>query len=449
MNKFFIKLNTIVLIGIIIFPTAFVNAELSQEQREAERARLKNAIVQKEMEIQAERMKLLNTKTQREGYEEQAAKLKAKIRQANLIIQKQKLAIKELDYKIQDKESTIAELNDKVQREKKSLAKLIRKTNEYDNTSLVELILGGDGLSEVFTDLDRFGFIKKALQESFKEISKTQDGLRSEQESLEESISDKEELRMLQEKQREEIALTKKEKERLAELAKNKEKTFKEVIKEKERTVAQIRAQLFALRDSNAGDVSFGTMLGYAKEASARTDVSPALILAILTVETNLGKNLGVGKWYEDMHPTRDVPVFKEIVAELGLDPNEVPVSARPCSAAKRKAAGPGNRCGYGYGGAMGPAQFIPSTWILYKDRIARVSGQNPPNPWDPRTAVFATALLMMDNGADKGTRRAEHLAAVRYLAGWRNARKSEYWWYGDRTMRWRDQYAKDIAALE
>ena len=55
----------------------------------------------------------------------------------------------------------------------------------------------------------------------------------------------------------------------------------------------------------------------------------------------------------------------------------------------------------------------------------------------------------MMDNGADKGTRTSEHKAAVRYLAGWRNAEKSEYWWYGDKTMRFRDQYMKDIRALE
>ncbi len=453
--KSILRLSRNVSLGVLAFaivlvslPTNVVYAQLSDAQIEAERARLKNEIVQKELEIQQERMKLLNTKTVRKGYEGEAARLRAKIREANLIIQKQKLAIKALDYKIQDKESTIEELDAKVRREQESLGQLIRKTNVYDNISMVELVLGGESLSEVFTDIDRFSAINKALQESFVEISNTQESLRQEQESLAEAKGDKEELRMLEEKQREEIALTKKEKERLAQLAKNKEKGFEKVIKEKERTVAQIRAQLFALRDSNSGDLSFGTMLGYAKEASARTDVSPALILAILTVETNLGKDLGVGKWNEDMHPTRDVPIFKEIVAELGLNPDEVPVSARPCSAAKRKAVGPGKRCGYGYGGAMGPAQFIPSTWVLYKDRIARVSGQNPPNPWDPRTAVFATALLMMDNGADKGTRTAEHKAAVRYLAGWRNAEKSEYWWYGDRTMRYRDQYAKDIAAL-
>ncbi len=449
MCGFKIKTLAVFIISISLGLPTFVSAEKTEAEIEAERVKLKTEIVNKEMEIQRDRIELMNKKEERQGYESESALLNSKIRRANLTISKRRLAIKDLNYEIGDKENIIASLDEKVTREEASLGQLIRKTNEYDDLSMIELVLGGGSFSEVFVDLDRLGFIKLALRESFVEISTTQSGLRSEQNSLAEVRSDQEELRMIQERERQDVIADKKAKDALASRAKSEEGAYKDTIKEKERSVAQIRAKLFALRDSTGGDVSFGTMLGYAKEASARTDVSPALILAILTVETNLGKNLGVGKWDEDMHPTRDMPVFLEIVAELGLNPDDMPISARPCSAAKREAAGPGNRCGYGYGGAMGPAQFIPSTWILYKDRIARMSGQNPPNPWDPRTAVFANSLLMMDNGADKGTRTAEHLAAVRYLAGWRNAKKTEYWWYGDRTMRFRDQYAKDIAALE
>ncbi len=436
---------------VMVFVSSFgiASAEQTEAEIEAERARLKTEIVVKEMEIQAERIKLMNKKEERQGYESEAAVLNGEIKQANRSIEKRSLAIKSLNYDIKDKEGTIDDLDKKVSREEESLAQLLRKTREHDDISLVELVLGGQTFSEAFADIDRFDTIKEALNASFIEISTTQDGLRREQDSLAEARGDQEELKMIQERERKDVVADKSAKDTLAQSARNTEATYQATIKDKEKTVAQIRAKLFALRDSNRGDLSFGTMLGYAKEASARTDVSPALILAILTVETNLGQTLGVGKWDEDMHPTRDKPVFLEIVAELGLDPDTLPISARPCSAAARKAAGPGNRCGYGYGGAMGPAQFIPSTWILYKDRIARVTGQSPPNPWDPRTAVFANALLMMDNGADKGTRNAEHKAAVRYLAGWRNAEKSEYWWYGDKTMRWRDQYAKDIAALE
>ena len=194
---------------------------------------------------------------------------------------------------------------------------------------------------------------------------------------------------------------------------------------------AQIRAALFSLRDSKS--TSFGDMYSYAKEASAKTGVRPAVILAILAEESNLGQNVGSGSWRVDMNPTRDAPLFKQICEELGLDPDSQPVSKKPW---------------YGWGGAMGPAQFIPSTWVQYKDRIAKITGQTPPNPWSPRTATFATALLMMDNGADAQTRAAERLAALRYLAGWKNATKAAYAFYGNDVMDLADKFQAQIDIL-
>ncbi len=97
----------------------------------------------------------------------------------------------------------------------------------------------------------------------------------------------------------------------------------------------------------------------------------------------------------------------------------------------------------------MGPAQFIPSTWIQYKERIATLTGQRPPNPWDARTAIFAAALLMADNGADSGARSDERLAALRYFAGWTNAKKAAYAFYGDDVMAFADSYQRDINILE
>ncbi len=451
MNDYFFYKNLVYLclatIAIAVLPA--ISFGQTENDIEKEKAKLKNQIVQQELEIQAERLRLMSQKKVRREYEEQARKLDMQVQKANKSIRERARTIQSLNESIKNKNETIRELDEKVRREKASLSQLLRRTRELDDISLVEIILGGKTFSETLVNVDRFDFIKNALKASFDEIYDIKNTLMTEKEKLQQAQRDQEELKMIQEREKEDVLIAKKEKEELIRLSKSKERTYQESIKEKEKRVAQIRARLFELRDSNAGAVSFGKMLEYAKEAGKKTDVHPALILAILTVETNLGKNLGVGKWDEDMHPTRDVPIFKQIVSELGLDPDKVPVSARPCSAEQRKAVGPGKPCGYGYGGAMGPAQFIPSTWILYKDRIARLSGQNPPNPWDPRTAVFATALLMMDNGADKGTRYAEHKAAVRYLAGWRNAEKKEYWWYGDKTMKYRDKYAKDIEALE
>jgi membrane-bound lytic murein transglycosylase B len=134
------------------------------------------------------------------------------------------------------------------------------------------------------------------------------------------------------------------------------------------------------------------------------------------------------------MHPDRDVPVFLEITERLGLDPDKMPVSKKPW---------------YGWGGAMGPAQFIPSTWILYEDKIAEATGHNPPNPWDPGDAFMASALLLSDNGAYKGGYANERLAALRYLAGWRNAEKPAYAFYGDEVMELAAKYQRMIDVLE
>ena len=133
------------------------------------------------------------------------------------------------------------------------------------------------------------------------------------------------------------------------------------------------------------------------------------------------------------MHPTRDVPIFKELTAELGLDPDQMPVS---------------KKVWYGYGGAMGPAQFIPSTWVGFKSRISELTGHNPPNPWDPEDAFTATALYSKDNGADGGTYNAEFRAAMCYLAGCKNASKKSLQFYGDDVLELAAKYQKQIDIL-
>ena len=96
----------------------------------------------------------------------------------------------------------------------------------------------------------------------------------------------------------------------------------------------------------------------------------------------------------------------------------------------------------------MGPAQFIPSTWVLYEKRIADATDHNPPNPWDPGDAFMAAAILLKDNGATKGTASAERLAALRYLAGWKNAEKKAYAFYGNDVMDLATKYERQIVIL-
>jgi membrane-bound lytic murein transglycosylase B len=123
------------------------------------------------------------------------------------------------------------------------------------------------------------------------------------------------------------------------------------------------------------------------------------------------------------------------ITKELGMNPDETPVS---CPMRNKDGSQ------LGWGGAMGPAQFIPSTWQGYKARVSAFTGHTPANPWDIRDAFVAAAILLKANGAD-GTREGEWQAAMRYFSGGTNP---AYSFYGDNVLELADGYADDIATL-
>lgn len=382
-----------------------------------ERAALQNQLSQVQAEITQNQNQLQTQQTQRVSLERDVSILSSKIQSAQLQIKARDLTIKQLNDGISQKQSDIAVLDSKISAGEKSLAQMLRKTQQIDDLSMAELALGGS-ITDLFREVDDFESVQRALQDSFAVMSDQKDDLNARKNALQDQQQETQDLRQLQVLQQQSLKKNQQEKQTLVTSAKGQEAVYKKIIAEKQQTAAQIQAALFDLRDSKA--VSFGTMYTYAKEASAKTGVRPAVILAILAEESNLGQNVGTGNWKDDMNPTRDAPIFQQICAALGLNPDSMPVSKKPW---------------YGWGGAMGPAQFIPSTWVQYQDRIANAVGQNPPNPWDARTAVFATAILMMDNGADAQTAAAERLAALRYLAGWKNASKAAYAFYGNEVM--------------
>jgi hypothetical protein len=126
-------------------------------------------------------------------------------------------------------------------------------------------------------------------------------------------------------------------------------------------------------------------------------------------------------------------PIFEQIVGELGLDPNRMPVSCKPW---------------YGWGGAMGPAQFLPSTWMKYRGQVAQITGNNPPSPWNNLDAFVAAALYLKNAGADQRIYNTEWKAAMIYFAGsnWSNPSLR---FYGDDVMAIAQRFQKDIEVLE
>jgi len=424
---------------------------------------LQNQLNQLEGQIAVQQQLLDVAQNQHQTLQTQIDAFNAEIRKTQLRIQAINLTITKLNGDIGVRNRTLSELSAQLAAEKESLAQILRQTQMLDDSSVVSVALGSKSVSDFFSDLDAFTSIKRALAESFDRIERTSTATAAEKEALQERLAEQEQLRTVAQLAKQAVEAQEREKQKLLAQTKGIEANYQKLIAVTRKTAAQIRSELFMLRDTAA--IPFGQALTYAQAAERATGTRAAVTLGVLKQETNLGENLGTGTWRVDMSPTRDQPVFVYITQALGLDPDQMPVSKRPS---------------YGWGGAMGPGQFIPSTWVCYggfvnvktgacappsgfgvsfwqgpwqynasKDRVRRLlGGSAPSNPWSPQVAIMATAMLMADNGADARTPAAERLAALRYFAGWTHAKNPAYAFYGDGVMRFAAQFQSDINQL-
>ena len=67
--------------------------------------------------------------------------------------------------------------------------------------------------------------------------------------------------------------------------------------------------------------------------------------------------------------------------------------------------------------GAVGPMQFLPSTFALYAYPVPP-GGKNPPTPWNPVDAAYAATRLLCANGARDGKNIPAAIYAYNH-AGW------------------------------
>lgn len=352
--------------------------------------------------------------------------LTAKIKEAELMIKQKNIAISQLGKQILDKSKKIEALQMKLEDGRQSLAQIIRKTNEIDSTSFIEVFFSNTNFSEFFQDIDYFGFIESELEQQFTFVREVKATTEEERKKLDQQKNEEADAKYVVEIKKKTITQTETEKKKLLTITKTEASGYQVVLSERQNRAAQIRAALFKLRDTEG--VPFAKALEYATLAGNKTGIRPALILAILTQESDLGKNLGscilssidtgdgVGKntgtiFQKVMKAPRDTDPFKDITSRLGLDWKITPVSCPPATVWSTSR---------GYGGGMGPSQFIPSTWELFKDRIAKAVGINQDNadPWNPEHSFVATAIYLSDLGAMSGSYTAERNAACRYYSG-------------------------------
>ncbi len=387
-------------------------------------------IKQLEAQIDSYNQEIQKNQNQATSLSTELAIFDLQIKQIQAEIDATTLTIQSLKGEIGDKESDIAKKEAEISHENALLSQYLREVSHNESSSLFEFLLRNRRFSDFFNDLNYLNNVQSKIQSTLAVIKDLRSKLIDEKNDLEDQKQEQERLRQIQKKQQSSLTSTRKEKQKLLDQTKGQEKKYQDLVQKTRQDIERIKNQPYEL--ALGYKLTFEDALKYAKLAAEHSGTRAAFLLAILKIESDWGGNVGKGLWRTDMHP-RDYSAFQQITAALGLNPDSTPVSRKPY---------------YGWGGAMGPAQFLPSIWLLYDEAVASLTGHNPPSPWNYEDAFTAAGLKLAEAGAGKQTYAAESKAAKIYIAGgrWNTSLTARI--YANNVMAAASKIQKDINVL-
>lgn len=405
-------------------------------------------------EIVEQKKILENTQKQSSEIEKAIGEINYNINKTDLEIKARNAKIKQLGENIVAKKEYIGELSVRMVEIKKSISKMMKDSYDISNISIVETVLSSEDMSDLFKDIDDYSTINERLRKLIDELTGVRTDSESEKKNLEDRKTQEEKLKYEQDVEKRKLENYKKEKQELLKFSKGQESLYQASISEKEKQKNQIRSRMF--KTVGGQEISFGDALKLIQPYESTIGVSSALVLAVLfqesAVDNTIGKNIGkcvynqvsscvAGKTV--MSDTQK-PAFLSIMSNLGMDPDKTPISCAICR--------DGN-----YGGAMGPAQFMPQTWEAISSRVARILGINYPSPFQNLHAFTASAVLLKDNQdrcktaftkkSDIWACSASKYYGGLYLMGTRLTNYM-YYGYGASVARRALQFEKDIDLL-
>jgi len=341
-----------------------------------------------EKEKREKEEQLRNIESRENAAERALRNINWSIRKLNAEIASLNLSISQLDSAIKEREKAIEELSKALQHQKEVLAETVRQLFEYDSTCYIKVFLGYGSISDFGQRLMEMERLQMNLESTIKEIQEAKEKMEKEKADLEKDKEKKLRYKRMQEFSRQNLVLKQKQQKYLLE-------RLAEAKTPLEREMARIEAELMELRNAmsriqrylaswliSPEIPSWSEIFSAVSFASERSGASVFLILGTLQVESTFrlsaGNNMGspeanlqrcLDNRIDDSLCYQQKPVFEEICAELHLDPNKVPIS-------------------YAY--AMGPAQFIPTTWRAYQKKDPAIK-----NPWRLNDAVLAMAYKL------------------------------------------------------
>ncbi len=432
-----------IVLSILVFSFTTLFAQTPEEEKKTLEAELKVL----EDQIAKYEDNIGGIQKDKKTLQNQISLLQNKVKKLNLQISQGSLMVKDVGFQIQDTEKEITITSDAISETRLTLVRSLRALNQESKKGNVEVLLGSEQMSDFFTYLTNLETLSSKVSGSLTNIESLKISLEKQKGNLDKEKEDLRKIINIQVLQKKDSETNKQQQEVLLRETSGKEAVYQQYLAETKAKAAQIRSRIFELAGIPQAP-TFGQAYEIAKLVSKSTGVRPAFLLAIITQESNLGKNVGqcncpgqanckypdIG-YKEIMKQSRDWQPFLQITQELGRDPNNTPVSCPMYMNGKR----------VGYGGAMGPAQFIPSTWMIYKSRVEAITGKTA-DPWNIYDAFLAAALYVKDYGAASQKENDEWRAAMIYFSGSTNVK---YRFYGDSVLNIAKNLEDDIRAIE
>lgn len=429
-----------------------IEAKAAQENAanlEAERVVLEEQLEKYEKEISDLEGKISENKKLGKTLNSEITRLNSLILKANIKIKAINLNIKTLNAELNETQSKIKTTQSEVDDKKESISVIIQNIYENEKKGNLAMLLSNLRISNLFIEANNLANIQANLSMSLRELVELQNKLSDHKQTLALEKNDAEKLAQYQASQKLTIQKTQEEKSNLLKVTKGKESEYQKSLEATKKAAAEIRSRIF--RMLGGGELPFGEAVKIAQVAEKSTGVRAAFILSILTQESSVDGVIGanLGKCYYNtprsnksgtVMSNTQKPAFLRIMSELKMDPEKTPVS---CPIASDGA----------YGGAMGPAQFMPTTWELYENRISEITGGNPASPFNNLDAFTATALYLKDGLTScqqtyKTLFSQENCAAAKYYSGARYRSYMSVGRYGYRVADRSAKFQEDIETL-
>lgn len=334
------------------------------------------------------------------------------ISQLELKIQKSEKELSLLSDEIDAKRAEIDELEDAIHIRQNNLLDYLAYTDRERRTPYWQLLFSSRSLGDFWRSVSMAKDIQANIIATTTEISAQKDSVQAENDELGARYEQVSATNSSLSLERQELNYQQSKYEKLKKQTGREITNLSQVLDNTAELREQIRNQIFLLERSDKS-VRFDDAITAARFASSKTGVAPEIILAVLQQESSIGRNTGQCTYYDNMQESQK-EYFIYLLNVLARDPATTLVSCRPTTYS-------------GWGGAMGPGQFLPTTWKAYAEQVAIITGHQ--DPWDLTDAMVAVGLYLSAHGGSTLDAPGTDAAIGQFLAGsnWESHR-----WYVD-----------------